>query len=86
MGVAKLFTSFLEQFPYRKIGVHATLKNDIFQINGTIKEDGKEYLVRRGALWGVDVINQSTDNRASFRDMVKRIKRVTEGSEGPVVE
>ncbi len=86
VGFAKIFTSFFKQFPYRKIGVHASLKNDIFRINGTIKEGGKEYLVRRGALWGVDVINQSTDNRTSFRDMSKRIKRVSEGSRGPVVK
>jgi len=86
MGFAKVFTSFLKHFPYRKIGVHATVKNDIFRINGTIKEGDTEYLVRRGALWGVDVINQSTDNRTSFKDMVKRIKRVTEGSKGPVVK
>jgi hypothetical protein len=86
VGFAKIFTSFFKQFPYRKIGVHASLKNDIFRINGTIKESGKEYLVRRGALWGVDVINQSTDNRTSFRDMAKRIKRVGKGSGGPVVK
>jgi len=66
--------------------VHATLKNDIFRINGTIRENGKEYLVRRSALGGVDVINQSTDNRASFKDMIKRITRITEGSRGPVVQ
>jgi hypothetical protein len=86
MGFAKLFTTFMQRFPYRKIGVHATLKNDIFRINGTIKEGGKEYLVRRGALGGVDVINHSSDNRASFRDMTKRIKRIAEGSSGPVVQ
>jgi hypothetical protein len=86
IGLAKIFASLFEDFPYREIGVHATLKNDIFRVNGTIKEGGKEYLVRRGALWGVDVINQSPDNRISFKDMVKRIKRITESSGGPVIQ
>jgi hypothetical protein len=86
IGFAKMFASLFKDFPYREIGVHATLENDIFRINGTIKEGGKEYLVRRGALWGVDVINQSPDNRISFKDMVKRIKRITESSGGPVIQ
>jgi hypothetical protein len=86
IGFAKIFASLFRDFPYREIGVQATLKNDIFRINGTIKEGGKEYLVRRGALWGVDVINQSPDNRISFKDMVKRIKRITESSGGPVIQ
>jgi hypothetical protein len=86
MGLAGLYLTFFEHFPYRKIGVHATLKNDIFRINGTTDEGGKEYLVRRGALWGVDIVNQSPDNRISFKDMVNRIKRITTGSTGPVVK
>jgi hypothetical protein len=86
IGFATIFASLFEDFPYREIGVHATLKNDIFRINGTIKEGGIEYLVRRGTLGGVDVINQSPDNRISFKDMVKRIKRITESSGGPVIK
>ena len=86
MGLAGLYLTFFEHFPYRKIGVHATLKNDIFRINGTTDEGGKEYLVRRGALWGVDIVNQSPDNRISFKDMLNRIKRITTGSTGPVVK
>ncbi len=48
VGMAGLFVSFFKEFPYRKIGVHATLENDVFRIHGTIREDGKEYLVKRG--------------------------------------
>ena len=86
MGLAGFYLTFFEQFPYRKIGVHATLKNDIFRINGITEEGGKEYLVRRGALWGVDIVNQSPDNRISFKDMLNRIKRINTGSTGPVVK
>ena len=86
MGLAGVITSFFKEFPYKKIGVHATLDNDIFRIHGTIKEDGKEFLVKRSGLSGVNVINQNPDNRIRFQDMVKRVKRITAGKGGPVIE
>jgi hypothetical protein len=86
MGLAGAFASLFKDFPYEKIGVRATLENDVFRINGTIKEGEKEYLVKRGGFSGVNVVNQNPDNRISFKDMVKRIKRVTEQSGGPVVK
>lgn len=85
-GMAGLFVSFFKEFPYEKIGVHATLENDVFRIRGTIQEDGREYLVKRGFFSGVDVINQSKDNRVGFKDMLKRIKRITDSKGGPVVK
>ena len=86
MGFAGVITSFFKEFPYKKIGVHATLDNDIFRIRGTIKEDGKEFLVKRGGFSGVNIINQNPDNHIRFQDMVKRIKRITAGKGGPVIE
>lgn len=86
MGLAGVFASFFKEFPYKKIGVRASLENDIFRINGTIKEGGVEYLVKRGILSGVNIVNQNPDNRIRFKDMVKRIKRVTESKTGPVVK
>ena len=85
-GMAGIFVSFFKEFPYKKIGVHATLENDVFKINGTIHEDGREYLVKRGFFSGVDVINQSKDNRVGFKDMLKRIKRITSSKNGPVIQ
>jgi len=85
MGLAGAFVSFFKKFPYEKIGIQANLENDVFTVNGTIREGGTEYLVKRGSFSGVNVVNQNTDNRISFKDMVKRIKRI--GSKGdPVVK
>jgi len=85
MGLAGAFVSFFKKFPYEKIGIQANLENDVFTVNGTIREGGTEYLVKRGSFSGVNVINQNPDNRISFKDMVKRIKRI--GSKGdPVVK
>ena len=86
MGLAGGFTAFFRKFPYQKMGVHATLENDVFRVNGTIREGGNEYLVKRGGFSGVNIVNQSPDNRISFKDMVKRIKRVTAKGSGPVIK
>jgi len=86
IGIAGLLASVFDDFPYTKIGIRASLQNDVFRINGTIKEGGTEYLVKRGSISGVNVVNQNPDNRVRFKDMVKRIKRVTAGKSAPVVK
>ncbi len=84
-GLAGTFVSFFEDFSYQKVGMIASLENDVFKINGTVKEAGVEYLVKKGGLAGVDVVNTNPDNRISFKDMVKRIKRI-KGTKGePIV-
>ncbi len=80
MGAAGILASFFKQLPYKKIGMRASLENDIFRINGTVLEGNREYLVKRGAFAGVNIINQNPDNRISFKDMVKRVKRVAQGA------
>jgi hypothetical protein len=74
-------TQFFREYPYSKIGLRCVLRNDQFSVNGTIREGGKEYLVRRGLLRGVDVVNQNPDNVISFRDMAERIKRLSRSPE-----
>jgi hypothetical protein len=86
MGLAGYFASLFKNFPYTKIGIHASLQNDVFRINGTVKEGGTEYLVKRGSFSGINVVNQNPDNRVRFKDMVKRIKRVTDSDSGPVIK
>ena len=85
VGLAGNVASFFKEFTYDKIGIRADLENDLFKINGTIKEGGVEYLVKRGGVPGVDVVNSNPVNQISFKDMVKRVRRVTESSSGPVV-
>ena len=84
MGLAGLYTNFLRDFPYQKIGIHASLKNDVFRINGTIKEGGQEFIVKRG-LYGVNIINKDPNNRIRFKDMVKRIKNLDLSKTKPVI-
>jgi len=81
-----IFASFFKEFPYEKIGIHASLENDLFRINGTIKEGGTEYIVKRGGFSGVNVVNQNPDNRISFKDRVKRVKRVATSGREAIVQ
>jgi hypothetical protein len=84
-GLAGSFARFFRDFPYWKIGIAASLENDVFRVNGTITEDGKEYLVKKSGFSGVDVVNLNPNNRISFKDMVKRIKRISGKGGGPVI-
>ncbi len=85
VGLAGLFTSLFQEFPYERIGIHAVLENDVFRINGTIHEGDTEYLIKRSGISGVNIVNQNPDNRIRFKDMVKRIQRVTSSHGSPVV-
>jgi hypothetical protein len=68
---------FFKEYPYSKIGIQCALENDKFSIRGKIHEGGKEYLVRRAFLRGVDVINANPQNVISFKDMQERIRRIS---------
>jgi hypothetical protein len=71
-----LFKPFVQEFAYSKIGILCVLTNDVFRVNGLIKEGGVEYLVRKPLLFGINVVNRNPDNRISFKDMLERINRV----------
>ena len=86
MGMAGKFATLFRKFGYRKIGIVASLKNDLFSINGLVHEQGQEYLVKKSGLSGVDVVNSNPDNRIGFKDMVKRIQRVLNPHAQPVVQ
>ncbi len=86
MGVAGMMTSFFKEFPYEKIGIRAILENDVFRVHGTIRENGTEYYVKGSGLPRVNVVNMNPDNRISFKDMVKRIRRITTSKSSPVVK
>jgi hypothetical protein len=70
------FLRFIPAFPYEKIGIRCSLKNDIFLLGGMIDEDGVEYLVRRARPFGINIINRDPNKMISFNDMVSRLRRI----------
>ena len=85
MGFAGAFSTLFETLNYEKIGIRASLENDVFKINGTVMDQGREYLMKGSVFAGVNIINQNPDNRIRFKDMVKRIKRATAEGGKPVI-
>ena len=81
LASSKGLTRFVSEFGYAKIGIVCSLKNDIFTLNGTIREKGVEYLVKRSWLFGISVVNKKTRNRIRFKDMMDRVNRIGQ-SEG----
>ncbi len=70
------FLRFVPAFPYERIGIQCSLKNDVFLLGGLIEEDGVEYLVRRARPFGINIINRDPSKMISFKDMVSRLKRI----------
>ena len=68
---------FFKDYPYSKIGIRCTLKDDIFKVRGLVTDSGKEYLVKKALLRGVDIVNQNPDNYISFKDMAERMGRIS---------
>ncbi|MBN2265601.1 MAG: hypothetical protein JW775_07295 [Candidatus Aminicenantes bacterium] len=75
-GPGGFWMRFIRGFRYEKLGLVSTLRNDTFTLNGTIKEGGVEYLVKKPALFGISVVNREPDKVISFKEMTGRLKRI----------
>jgi hypothetical protein len=78
-GVRTPLLPWFKIYPYSRLGIYCKLENDVFILRGTIQEGGKEYLIKRGWLRGINVINRNPQNRIPWRDMLRRIQRMFAG-------
>lgn len=81
-GPVSVFLPFFKSFGYKYLGLYCTLKNDVFTLHGLKKKGKVEYIVEKGGLTGVDVINRNPHNRIEFKDMMERLERIRRGSHG----
>jgi hypothetical protein len=66
---------FIDFYRYRSIGLACSLDNDLFHLRGTALEGSDSHLVYGGLLPPrIDVV--SSPRTVSFREMVKRLKRL----------
>lgn len=66
---------FIDFYRYRKIGIHCSLRNDVFHLTGTAKPGTDTYLIYGGWLPPrLDVIVSAPT--ISFQEMVRRLKRI----------
>ncbi len=70
---------FFKSFPYAKLGIYCKLENDIFTLRGTIHQRGVEYLIRRGGLGGIDVVQRDPENKIRWKQMLRRLKAIGRG-------
>ncbi len=75
-GTSQFWMRFIRGFRYERLGIVSTLRNDTFTLNGTIREGGVEYLVKKPALFGISVVNRMPDKVISFKEMTNRLRRV----------
>ena len=75
-GTGSFWMKFVRGFRYEKLGIVSTLRNDTFTLNGTIREGGTEYLVKKPALFGISVVNRDPTRKISFKEMTGRLKRI----------
>ncbi|WP_025270724.1 hypothetical protein [Hippea sp. KM1] len=80
-GYVSIAIPFFKSFSYSDIGFRASLKNNIFTIHGLYKDGNVEYIIRRGFLGGINVVNMNTNNNISWDDFLSRLKRVLEKRE-----
>ncbi len=78
-GPVSMFLPFFKEFGYSYLGFSCSLRNDVFTLHGLKRKGGMEYIVKRGGLTGVDVINRNPNNRISFSDMMERLERIRRG-------
>jgi hypothetical protein len=71
---------FFKYFPYARLGIYCKLQNDVFTLRGTIHRGGVEYLIKRGLVGGINVINQNPENRIRWKQMLRRLKAIGQGS------
>jgi hypothetical protein len=66
---------FIDFYRYHRIGIRCTLKNDVFVLRGTAREDSDRYLVAGSLLPPrIDIIAPETT--ISFKQMLQRLQRI----------
>jgi len=73
---------FIDFYRYRSLGIECSLENDLFRMRGTAREGSDRYLVYGAFLPPrIDIVTSSPT--VSFKEMVKRLKRIERpGSSG----
>lgn len=83
-AVSRSFLRFLEDFPYRRLGIRCRLENDICYMDGVAPAENGYYLVEGSLLPPrLDVIGYA--NQVDWSSLLGRLKAITSGN-GPVVQ
>lgn len=83
-AVQRSFLRFFEQFNYGKMGLSCRLRNDVCEMGG-IESTPYGYMIVKGS--GIPAITVMGYNRnVGWTELLARIKRVTDGNSGAVIQ
>jgi hypothetical protein len=83
-AVSRSFLRFLEDFPYRRLGIRCRLENDICYMDGVAPAENGYYLVEGSLLPPrLDVIGYAS--QVDWSSLLGRLKAIIDG-DGPVVQ
>ena len=81
--MSRSFLRFLEDFPYRRLGIRCRLENGVCHMDGVAPAENGYYLVQGTLLPPrLDVIGYA--NEVDWLSLLGRLKSITTG-EGPIV-
>jgi hypothetical protein len=83
-AIQRSFLRFFEQFGYQQIGLSCRLNNGICQMDGVERAPQGYVIVKGGGIPAISVIGYN--RYVSWRELVDRLKRITQGNVKPIVK
>jgi hypothetical protein len=83
-AIQRSFLRFFEQFGYQKIGLSCRLNNGVCQMDGVERAPQGYVIVKGGGIPAISVIGYN--RYVSWRELVDRLKRITQGNVKPIVK
>ena len=83
-AIQRSILRFFEQFGYARIGLSCRLNNDVCEMDGIEKAQQGYVIVKGGGIPAISVIGYN--HHVSWRELVERLKRITQENVKPIVK
>jgi hypothetical protein len=83
-AIQRSFLRFFEQFGYERIGLSCRLRNGVCEMDGVEKAPQGYVIVKGGGIPSISVIGYNRS--VSWRELVERLKRITQENVKPIVK
>jgi hypothetical protein len=83
-AIQRSFLRFFEQFGYEKIGLNCKLENNVCEMSGVERAPQGYVIVKGGGIPAISVIGYNRS--VSWRELLDRLKRITQENVKPVVK
>ena len=83
-AIQRSFLRFFEQFGYEKLGLSCRLENGVCEMDGIERAPQGYVIVKGGGIPAISVIGYNRS--VSWRELVDRLKRITQDNVKPIVK